>query len=382
MYLQFNKLQKERFSFKLNKKEKTSLERSLGFIPETNILFYLNSILNKLDDKIINDKMINNIFYYLSFLKNTNNGNFNPIIKKKNTWKMSESKLEYISDYLSINTFLLHNEIFLRNKIQDFDKGVKYSGFNQYRKNNYHIFFNELYIHINKYRDNIYKLKTNNNIFKVSQLKILNKYIFIFIINKISEYINSLLDDKSTEYNSMKVKCDNIPDSDITVENSVIILSRFLLDILVNTYDKLYDTNWIYIDKDTYKNKLDGHNAREKQFNLDKLDHMTDDKRRLYVANQQIKSGITYKESEKENLKRFIEGERDQQIMDEREEQQKSLFEETMNSGDTLSVNLFQDQELDIIDPDADEGYYDQDDFAADGEENEDNLDNLQLNAD
>lgn len=379
MYLQFNELQKERFSLKLNRKEKTSLERSLGFVPETNILFYLNSILNKLDNKIINDKMINDIFYYLSFLKNTNNGNFNPVIKKKKTWKMSESKLEYISDYLSINTFLLHNEIFLRNKIQDFDKGIKYSGFNQYRKDNYYIFFNELYNHINKYRDNIYKLKTNNNIFKVSQLTIFNKFIFTFIINKISEYINSLLDDKSTEYNSMKVICDNVSDADITVEKSVIILSRFLLDILVNTYDKLYDTNWIYIDKETYKNKLDEHNAREKQFNLDKLDHMTDDKRRLYVANQQIKSGITYKESEKENLKRFIEGERDQQIMDEREEQKKSLFEETMNSGDILSDNLLQNEEQDNIDPDADEGYYDQADFVADGEENEDDLDNLQL---
>jgi hypothetical protein len=87
-----------------------------------------------------------------------------------------------------------------------------------------------------------------------------------------------------------------------------------------------------------------------------------------------------YKESEKVNLERIVGGEKEQQIMDEREEQKKNLFEETINSGDTIGDNLLQDESQDNIDPDADEGYYDQDDFAADGEENEDNLDALQLN--
>ena len=44
--------------------------------------------------------------------------------------------------------------------------------------------------------------------------------------------------------------------------------------------------------------------------------------------------------------------------------------------------SLHQDQKQDVIDTDKDEGYYDQDDFAADGEEDEDNLDALQLNED
>ena len=46
---------------------------------------------------------------------------------------------------------------------------------------------------------------------------------------------------------------------------------------------------------------------------------------------------------------------------------QETLTEQT---GDIV----LQDQKQDIIDPEEDEGYYDQDDFAADGEENEDNL--------
>tara|TARA_B100000902_G_C27229563_1_gene874058 strand:- start:452 stop:1420 length:969 start_codon:yes stop_codon:yes gene_type:complete len=319
------------------------------------------------------------MFYYLSFLKNTPHGDFNPRIKK-NEWRMSESKTGYISEYLEINTFLLHNEIFLRNKDKDFESGNKYSGFNQYRKPYYYIYFRGLYNYINKYRSEIYKLKTNNEIFKESQLIVLNKFIYLFIINKSVQYIQSLLDDTSKEYIDAKKHCDLIDNTDITIDNNIVILSRFLLDILVNTYDKLYDLNWIYIDSDTYRNKLDEHNAREKQMNLDRLDHMTDEQRRLHVANQSIKSGIMYKESEKVNLERIIGGEKDQQIMDEREEQKKNIFEETINSGDTIDDNLLQDESQDNIDPDADEGYYDQDDFAADGEENEDNLDALQLN--
>ena len=379
MYTKFNELQRENISFKLNKREKDKLETDIGFTPETNIPYLLNNILKKLDDKIVCDKMIHNMFYYLSFLKNTPNGDFNPRIKK-NEWRMSESKTGYISEYLERNTFLLHNNIFLRNKDKDFESGNKYSGFNQYRKPFYYIFFNGLYDYINKYRSEIYKLKTNNDIFKESQLKVLNKCIYLFIINKIIEYIQSLLDDTSKEYIDAKKQCDLIDSTDITIDNNIIILSRFLLDVLTNTYDKLYDLNWIYIDSDTYKNKLDEHNAREKQMNLDRLDHMTDEQRRLHVANQSIKSGTMYKESEKVNLERIVGGEKEQQIMDEREEQKKNLFEETINSGDTIGDNLLQDESQDNIDPDADEGYYDQDDFAADGEENEDNLDALQLN--
>ena len=379
LYSQFNPNQIENMRFKLNKKEQTELERSLGFIPDTNISYFINKIIQKLDDKNMSDRTINSIYYYLSFLKNTSNGDFNPMIKKKE-WKMSDSKIGYISDYLNKNTFLLHNEIFLRNKDKDFESGNKYAGFNEYRKPHYDIFFTELYNYINKYRKDIYKLKINNELPSYNQ-KIFNIFIFLFNINKISEYINLLLDDTTNEYAIMNKKCDSIENIDITIEKCIIVLSRFLLDILINIHDKLYDTNWIYIDKDTYKNKLDEHNAREKQTNLDRLDHMTDEQRRLHVANQSIRSGIMYKESEKINLERKVGGERDQQIMEEREEQKKNIFEETVNSEETISDNILQDHELENIDPGADDdGYYDQNDFAAEGEEDEDNLDALQLN--
>ena len=58
----------------------------------------------------------------------------------------------------------------------------------------------------------------------------------------------------------------------------------------------------------------------------------------------------------------------------------KSLFEESENLAESIDDIVLQDQNQGDIDPDEDEGYYDTNDFAADGEENEDNLDALQLN--
>ena len=46
----------------------------------------------------------------------------------------------------------------------------------------------------------------------------------------------------------MNKKCDSIENIDITIEKCITVLSRFLLDVLTNIHDKLYDTNWIYID--------------------------------------------------------------------------------------------------------------------------------------
>lgn len=370
IYSQFNQLQKDNFNFKLNRKEKTLLEESVGFIPETNIVFFINKISEKLNDKIVSDRMIHNIFYRISFLKNTQNGNFNAKIHKDD-WKMSESKIGNISDYLSINTFLLHNDIFFKNKISEFETGRKYSGFNQYRKKYYNIYFEDLYNYINRYRIDLYKLKTGSGLFETGQ-EILNRFIFLFIINKICEYINLLIDENSKEYFNAKKRCDLIDNTDITIKNNILILSRFLLDIITDVYDKLYDSEWIYIDKTTYRNKLDEHNAREKQQNLDKLDHMTDDKRRLYSVQQKITVGVMYKESEKANLQRIIGGEKDQQTIEERIEKKKELYED--DDGINQLPDVLEEPDID------DDGYYDHNDFEAEGDEDEDNLDALQHN--
>ena len=147
------------------------------------------------------------------------------------------------------------------------------------------------------------------------------------------------------------------------------------MDFLINTYDKLYDKEWVFIDKETYQNKLDEHNAREKQNNLDKLDNMSDDKRRLYSVNQNISTGVMYKESEKENYDFRMSKEYEQKTIDERIEMQKELYEEKDITDDPVMISVEEDK-------DDQEGYFDESDFVAEGDEDEDDLDALQLDHD
>ena len=375
MFSKFNKHQLDRLTFKLSKEEHKLLIEDTGFTPETNIPFFLNKIINKLNSKQTSDTMVNYLFYYLSVLKNNENGNFNSKLRKSE-WKMSESKIENITDYLSVNTFLLHNSMFFKNKMKDFDNNNKYSGFNQYREKGYSIFFEGLYNYIHRYRNNLYKLKTNNDVIKNNQMKLFNNFIFVFIINKVSEYINLLLDNTSKEYIEAVKMCDKNDNTEITIENNVIILSRFLLDILINTYDKLYDINWIYIDNNTYQNKLDEHNAREKQHTLDKLDNMSDDKRRLFSVKQKIGEGVMYKESEKENYDFRMGKEYEQKTVDERVAMQKEMYDDTEIVDAQVAILTVED------DSNNQEGYYDETNFVAEGDEDDDDLDVLQLDHD
>jgi hypothetical protein len=383
MYLQFNDHQKNRLKFKLNKEENKTLEDYLGFIPNTNITFFMKKIIDKINDKNISDKMVNNIFYYLSVLKNNNKGDFNPNIKK-DEWKMSESNIDDMKEHLSTNNLLLHNDIFFKHKMKEFEDNRVYSGFNQYRYPatsnalDAYIYFEGLYNYINKFRENIYKLKTSkDNIINEKSLEIINIFIFIYIINKITEYINSLLDDTSEIYKKENDIYNRINNDNINIDNSIIYLSRFLLDIIFNIYDKLYDKNWIYMDSETYKNKLDEHNAREKQNNLDKLDNMSDDKRKLYSVNQKIAGGVMYFESEKANYDYKNSEEYKKKTEEEKKEMDNEMFDENSVAPEDENINQSNDESN--ID---EEGYYNNEDIVAEGDENEDDLDNVQLDQD
>ena len=241
-----------------------------------------------------------------------------------------------------------------------------------------YIYFEGLYNYINKFRENIYKLKTSkDNIISKKTLEIINKFIFIYIINKIIEYIDLLLDDTSDIYKKENDIYNTLNNENINIKNCIIYLSRFLLDIIFNIYDKLYDKNWIYMDSETYKNKLDEHNAREKQNNLDKLDNMSDDKRRLYSVNQKISGGVMYFESEKANYEYKNSEEYKKKTEDEKKEMDNEMFDE--NSVDPENDNIDQSNDESNLDED---GYYNNEDIVAEGDEDEDDLDALQLDQD
>ena len=378
-YLSFNKYQSIN---SINKDMRDELHEKYNIHFETNIPSILYNIISKLSSKNICDKMVDSIYYYVSVLKNTCNGEFNKSIRE-DSWKMSKYKNDMVKNYLSTNLLLRHNDIFFTHTIKNYilydgNKEI-YNGFNQYKSpianNGTYIYFEGLYNYINIYRQNIHKLKTSkNNIINEDNILDVNKFIFIFIISKIVDYIDLLNDTDSDEYVKAKNLIDEYNGDDINIEDNIICLSRFLTDILNNIKQKLTDPNWIYMDNETYKKKLDEHNAREKQRNLDEMDNMSDDKRRLRSANQNIKPGSMYKESEKANLEYSESKEYKESIMRDRPD-----YELDENDGKEIGDTIVEISEEEVIDKEdketdnLDEGYTDV--MVAEGDEDEDFLD-------
>jgi len=131
------------------------------------------------------------------------------------------------------------------------------------------------------------------------------------------------------------------------------------------------------MDSETYKNKLDEHNAREKQNNLDKLDNMSDDKRRLYSVKQKTTGGMMYFESEKTNYDYRNSEEYKNKTEEERKQIDNEMFDE--NGVEPENENIDQSTDVENID---EEGYYNNEEIVAEGDEDEDNLDAIQLDQD
>ena len=100
---------------------------------------------------------------------------------------------------------------------------------------------------------------------------------------------------------------------------------------------------------------------------------MSDDKRKLYSVNQKISGGVMYFESEKANYEYKNSEEYKKKTEDEKKEMDNEMFDE--NSVELENDNI--DQSTNV--PIDEDGYYNNEDIVADGEEDEDNLDVLQL---
>ena len=80
-----------------------------------------------------------------------------------------------------------------------------------YLHENNQIYFQELYNYIKVFNNNLDKLKgLSNNLLDEELTNKFNKYIFVFIIDKISEYIKELIDEESDIHNTMNDKLNEI----------------------------------------------------------------------------------------------------------------------------------------------------------------------------
>ena len=198
--------------------------------------------------------------------------------------------------------------------------------------------FNKLYNYIKDFNNNLDKLKgVSNNILDEELTNKFNKHIFVFIIDKISEYIKELIDEESDIHNKMNDKLNEINNDDINMENCIIGLSKFLLDLIMNMYEKYYDPSWVYISEDLLNKYIMKQVSREKQTYLKKTQMTKEQKYQNDLMNGMGK-GTLYKESEKENIKYSESKEHEEMTENERIEIQKEIF---MSTDDNVSEQVY-----------------------------------------
>jgi len=269
-----------------------------------NISLILNKLIDDIDDNIIYDRFIDDIYYYLSRIKNTYK-NYNSI--RKGLWKMSDSSVDNFNAYLNANDSLLHNDIFFIRNPKSFDDNTYYSGFKQYKSPEISIYFIELFKHIYKFNENLNFFKgSNNNIFNEDILINIKSFIFVFIINKISEYISQLFDDTSEIYMKNSLLFEEYDDN-INIDNNIIYLSRFLLDIIVDMYEKFYNPKWVFTTPDVLNNSIMKQVSREKQNYINKIDKMSKDDKFLNDTKKEMGTSMLFHESAADNAE-YVSG--------------------------------------------------------------------------
>jgi len=178
-----------------------------------------------------------------------------------------------------------------------------------------------------------------NNILDSELLLKINRFIFVFIINKMTEYITGLFGKEEEK-------------------EQFICLSRFLLDLIMNLYEKYYDINWIYINNDILNKSIMKQTSREKQNYLNKITNMSKEQKLLNDLKNDIGQGTLYKESEKENAKFAMSTEWEDTAINEKSDYQKEILM-SMDDAET-DVSFVQQQQSHPADTGYDQYLYDQ----------------------
>lgn len=246
--------------------------------------------------------IINEITTIISRLKN--NGNrikhgciFHDYIPKQ--WKLSDTNIDSLKQFINTNEFLLHNSIFIRTKEESM-------GFNQYYEYDYQSeYFNNLYNHINSKTKQINKLTGDNKSkFTRNYSNILSRYILIQYIHSMVNYVHSLeekIDNSDDDANELFLQLQ--AKYNVSINDELINISNFIIDIIVHIISEFFDSRWIISleYKNNLQEKIGQQKEKEKQRLITKLDLMDRDKRGVSTQLQSMGFNNYYKSSEIEN---------------------------------------------------------------------------------
>ena len=262
-------------------------------------------------------------------------------------WKLSETNVSYFKEFLSMNEFLLHNDLFLKTKDP--------SGFNYYQTDPfYKNCFKQVLDTFKKIQDLETMMGYEKSPFDDDYSRIFQESIFLTTFTNILDYIDNLRDKDTMRQGDgggeIFVSLQQRDEQNQT--RCIEVLTQFSFDILVHIIEEYIDPNWIYQDTLSISTRIGKQKEREKQTLIEGLESKTDEQRLAsgFLQNYGIIEGA-YKGSEKGNLE-YIESQTfEQQMQQETKEEADKLLDDGYSQVD-------QDREDEGLDDNDDDGDY------------------------
>ena len=282
---------------------------------------YLNDYLN--NSKNIENN-IQNILYIIGRLSNNQSEKSNGTILSDfipKQWKLSDLNTTHIQDFINNKEFLSHNDIFLESN--------KYDGFYHYLKEDkYSYCFKELLSFMKQsYTTGIFNLSGDDNSFYTKMYgEMFLRFIFIFLFEKLIEYINSLYDDQSPLSQKANDLFQLLEEKDsLELKDSIRICSQLTFDLLIHFLDEYNDSNWIF-QNENISDKISKQKETEKQNIINTLEGKTAEERKVFITLQQQGQINWYEDSDKANLEKIKSNKYGEQLENERIERSKELL--------------------------------------------------------
>ena len=304
-------------------------------------------------------------------------------------WKISDTSKEHIQKFLNYNEFLLHNEVFMHQKDQrkieiEISKNVQgvYRGFNKYKDvdvngiDKYSAYFSSLLLYFKRYyHSGINELNGDDKSpYTENYSKIMKQFLFVFLMNKLVEYVEELYDEQSEVSQIANELYTALQEKDkINLNDSIQVCSQLIFDLLNHFIEAYYDPSWIYQTKDI-SNKLSKQKEKEKQNLINTLESKDSDSRLATMDMQKFKITNWWQNFGDQHLKNQETSAYQEQMTDERIDHVKQLFYENEGQLEALEALGF-DPNVPLSEKNIREGYSQKDEDREDegGDDADDN---------
>jgi hypothetical protein len=266
-------------------------------------------------------------------------------------WKLSDTNETYFKEFISINEFLLHNDLFIKQK--------NIPGFNYYKREpKFQSCFKQLYSFMGPHMINELNtiLGDENTYFTKEYSRIFQEHIFLSTYSLILNYIDDMKEKNTSDLNQSGELYSSLIQRDYSETNDCIsILIQFSFDLIIHIIEEYIDPNWIYQEKLSISTKIGKQKEREKQTIIESLESKTDDHRLVsgFLQNYGIIEGA-YKGSEKSNLEHIESSIYEQQMQKDTTEAVMNLLESPEEDGYSQYDQDREDEGLDDNDDDGD----------------------------